>query len=154
MRTLRFALPIFMLAYASFSQAEVTEDAYGGIPDEVIANVGKRDIKGMFKAMSKNLIDNNKLDNSNSLLDNFIKQFDEQLDGTGDFLDASRYQEEHYGPRYSVLTYIVNFANKPIGLTIQMYNGQKGWRAINVSFTPEIFKLVTEMRGITRKSNP
>lgn len=154
MHTLRLALPIFMLAYASFSQAEITDDAYGGIPDEVIANVGKRDIKGMIKGASKNLKDDKKVDDSDPLLDNFIKQFEEQLDGTGEFLDASLYQEERYGPRYSVLTYVVNFANKPIGLTIQMYNGQKGWRAMNVSFTPDIFKLVTEMRGITRKGNP
>ncbi|GFM65103.1 hypothetical protein PSCICJ_12210 [Pseudomonas cichorii] len=47
--------------------------------------------------------------------------------------------------------YLLNYAQKPVGMKVQMYNGKKGWRAINVNFTPELDKFVSDMRGVRKK---
>lgn len=148
MRILHLALPILMLAHVSFAQALDKTDAYGGVPDTLIASVGKKDIKEMFRKMGK---PDDKPTESNPMLDTLLKQLEEQFEGTGDFLDASLYQEERFGERFSVLTYVMNYANKPIGLRIQMYKGKEGWRASNVNFTPDMDKFVNELRGGVKK---
>ncbi|CAM3472239.1 hypothetical protein BZK31_15025 [Pseudomonas floridensis] len=148
MRIRYLALPMFMLLHASITQAQDTANAYDGIPEAVIESVGKKDIKAMFRAMSKY---DEKLNESNPMLDGFAIQLQEQFKDTGDFLDASLYREEQFGTRYSVLNYVLNYAQKPMGLKVQMYNGKNGWRAINVNFSPDIDKFVSELRGVPQK---
>ena len=149
MRTLRLALPIFMLAHASLAPAQDLTGAYGGIPDAVIESIGKKDVKGMFRAMSKS---DKKFVEPDPMMDSFAKQLEEQFKDTGDLLDADLYLEERYGSRVSILTYVLNYAQKPMGLKMQMYNGKNGWRAITVNFSPNIEKFASGLRGAPKEN--
>ena len=84
-------------------------------------------------------------------MEGFVKLFESQFDNTGDFLDANLYKEEQFGTRYSLLTYVLNFAEKPMTARIKMYNGTKGWRAVNIQLQPEIDKFVDEQHGVQTK---
>jgi hypothetical protein len=152
MHILRLTLPIFMLAHASLAHAQDTNDTYGGILDAVIESVGRKDGKEMIRAMTKVMGGDEKTNDSNPMLDELAKQLEEQFKNTGDFLDADLYQEERFGARYSILTYVLNYAEKPIGLTIQMYKDKNGWRAMHVNFTPDIYKFANELRGVAKKN--
>lgn len=149
MRILHLTLPIFMLAHGSLALAQDPTDAYGGIPNAVIESIGKKDVKGMFRAMSKS---DKKFDEPDPMPDGFAKQLEEQFKDTGDLLDADLYREERYGSRLSILTYVLNYAQKPMGLKMQMYNGKNGWRAMTVNFSPNIEKFASELRGAQKKN--
>lgn len=153
MRIASFMFPIFILAHVSIVQAQDQTNVYNGIPDDVIERVGKKDVRGMFKVMARGTASEGATHEVNPMLDGFIKQFEAQFDDTGDFLDASFYKEEYFGTRYSLLTYVLNYANKPMALTIKMYNGKSGWRAINVQLQPEIDKFADEQHGLLKKIN-
>lgn len=154
MRLLHLALPIFILAHVGLAMAQDIAEPYDGIPDAVIKSIGKKDIKGMFQAMAKTVKLKEDPDDTSNMLDAFSGQLLEQLKDTGDFIDADLYREEHFGQRYSVLTYIVNYANKPVGVKIKMYDGKKGWRASNVNFMPDIDKFVSDSQEAPKKTTP
>lgn len=151
MRVASLVLSILVLAYVTTAQAESLSTSYNGVPDEVIEHLGKKDVRGMFKAMAKGTQAEQSPREIEPGMEAFVKLFEAQFDNTGDFLDAALYKEEHFGTRYSILTYVLNYAEKPMAAKLKMYNGERGWRMTNIVLQPEIDKFVDEERGVQAK---
>jgi hypothetical protein len=151
MRIAPLAFPILLFASIHFAQAQTLSNPYNGIPNDVIEYLGKKDAKGMLKVMVKGTAKEDSSGDIDPAAEGFAKLFQSQFDDTGDFLDANLYKEEHFGERYSLLTYILNYNNKPIVARIKMYNSSKGWRAMNVQLQTEFDKFIDEEHGVQSK---
>jgi hypothetical protein len=136
-----------------FSLSSQAAENFDGVPDRVLAQIAQKDVRGAFTLLyTENKNEGKDTPPSDeAAMDSLVKMTEGQWDNLGAYVDSDLYKTEYFGSRYVLLTYIVNFANKPLVVNIKLYKPGEVWRPRGITWNGGMDDYIDQVHGVSKK---